>query len=246
MNKKNKIFVIILILLIGCKKTNDITEQIRKDELGTENISVFENKARVAPQEKITVEQDEQVIIEPELVEINIYAEYLKEYFPDNDYILLELNLNNREIYFAEHYIKEPIWEEFFDPDFEIKMIEIYGRFQPAEKIFDTAVVFEMTDGKFYRYLLIKDFKFFNVNDFVSHDFSVVLGANPSNVYNIYGIYGFTITHRYYETDSVPPNLAISTYVDYGCYEIEPFYIRWDEESKVYEDYDYLSELFGF
>jgi hypothetical protein len=99
MNKRNKIYVIILILLIGCKKTNDITDQIRKDELGTENI------------------------IEPEPIEINIYAEYLKEYFLDNDYVLLELNLNNRKIYFAEHYIKEPIWEEFFDPEFEIKLL---------------------------------------------------------------------------------------------------------------------------
>jgi hypothetical protein len=238
MNKKNKMLMIILILLIGCKKekTSDITDQIRKDDLRTENIPIFENKPQVVPEEKRIVEQDELVIIEPEPVENNIYGEYLREYFPDNDYVLLELSLSNRKIYFAEHYIKEPIWEDFFDPDFKNKIM-IYGREQPIEEIFDTAVVFEINDGEFFRYLLIKDFKFFNEDNSISDDLSDV-GA-----FYLYGTYGFKFIHRYRETDSVPPKLTICLCLDYGYYETESFNKRWNKESQVYESYDYLREL---
>jgi hypothetical protein len=239
MNRKNKMLMLILILFIGCKKkkTSDITDQIRKDDLETENISTFENKPQVVSEEKRIVEQGKPVMknIEPEQVEINIYGEYLREYFTDNDYVLLELSLSNRKIYFAEHYIKEQIWEDFFGHEQLEKIKYRYGNEKPIEKIFDIAVVFEIIDGKFFRYLLIKDFKFFNENNYIFDD-----NSNAFTPSFFYGIYGYKFIHRYRETDSVPPELTICECLDYGYYETEPFNIRWNEESKVYEYYNYL------
>jgi len=228
MNKKNKIFVILLIILLGCKKekTNDISDQIQIDGLRMENTPIPESK-KIVSQENIIVEQDKPIIIKPEQIENNIYIEYLKEYFFDNDYILLELPLSNRIIYFAEHRIKGQPQQELWK-----------GR------IFDTAVVFEIIDGKFYRYLLIKDFSFINEDNSV-FDKIYNEGMPP---------YGFSFIHSYLEEESIPPELAINTYFYFGYDEIDKtqllseadtFFIRWNEKSNSYEHYNYLIDLFG-
>jgi hypothetical protein len=219
MNKKNKIFVILLIILLGCKKEkpNDISDQIQIDGLRTENTPIPESK-KIVSQENIIVEQDKPIIIEPKQIENNIYIEYLKEYFSDNDYILLELPLSNRIIYFAEHRIKGQPQQE------------IYGG-----KIFDTAVVFEIIDGKFYRYLLIKNFLFINEDDSVNMKF--FNEDMPT--------YGFGFIHTYLEKSPIPPELAINTYSRNGYSEADTFFIRWNEKSNSYEHYNYLIDFFG-
>ena len=135
----------------------------------------------------------------------------LASYFADGNYKILDelLNVNTRKIAFAVHCIKKRL-------DFENNEILIC----------DTILGFEIVDNSFQRYLLIKDFRFINSDNFVFRDFS---NKHPE-------IYGFSISYSYPTVDGYTPGLTVDTYFDNGDRVADSFTIRWNEEKMSFED----------
>jgi hypothetical protein len=136
-------------------------------------------------------------------------AKYLSDFFPDGNYQLLEypLNVNYRKIIFAVH------------------SINFVSDINDICHIYDTVVGFEITDGVFKRYLLIKNFQFINNDDTILIDFSKGYDR----------IYGFNISYSYPRADGYTPGLVINTYFDNGNRVADSFTISWNENDKKFE-----------
>jgi hypothetical protein len=133
----------------------------------------------------------------------DIQTSFLAEYFHDGIYQILDqpLDVNYRKIYFAAQMIDK------------------------ERSIADTVVGFEIQDGVFHRYLLIKNFCFINSDNSVLLDFSE---GYPS-------IYGFNISFSYPKVSGSTPGLYIETFFDKGHRAADGFTIMWNEKNKKFE-----------
>jgi hypothetical protein len=177
------------------------------DHTGNSDIDKsIENKEIVS-----TIIYDTIPILEiPENIKTN-----LLDYFPDGNYQILEelLDVNYRRIIFAVHSIKNIM---------DYKYDEL--------SICDTIVGFEIIEGSFQKYLLIKDFRFINSDNSILYDFSE---KYP-------GIFGFNISYSYPKVDGYTPGLNIDTYFDDGERIADTFTIRWNEDNKNFEKNNWI------
>ena len=217
MKKQIRLFMtfIFIMLLFGCNKKgindhsslNNLESEmlISQDHVELQDITEEEEKQKIISEKAIKMELEPVNEKKTEMTETTVHN-FLIEYFPDNDYILLEESfyVGDHVIYFAVHYI-----EGFY-----------------SRKMFDHAVGFEVIDGIFYRYLLIQDFKFININNSIFIDFSE---GYP-------GIYGFNITYSYPKVEGYNPGLIISVYFDKGKRPADDFTITWNEADKCFID----------
>ena len=182
---------------------------------GNDNDFYTENNSQqiVEAHEDVTRRINEQIPVSEELemtetielkkIEIEDIKEYFTDYFKDGNFQLLEqvLDVGLRKIYFMVHYINNEL------------------------SIFDTLVGFEIVDEVFQRYLLIRDFRFINIDDSVLLDFSKGYDR----------IYGFNILYSYPKAAGYTPGLYISTYFDNGNRVADGITIMWNEDTKKFE-----------
>jgi hypothetical protein len=204
------VYVLLAIMLYGCdskKNTKSITnEQFSFD---VSSLELLNNS--VAEEGTIFLESDTSKIGEVPLTVGDTQPNvdfFLSELFSDNDYTLLSdpLNVNHRNIYFAVHYINNSL------------------------EICDVIVGYEIVDGIFHRYLLIKDFKFINEDGSVFSDFSE----------GYHGIYGFKIWYSYPKNPKYNPGLVIDTYFDKGNRIADGFTISWNEGNRQFEKQNFF------
>jgi hypothetical protein len=140
----------------------------------------------------------------------------LLDYFPDGEYQILDklLDVKYRKIIFAIHCIKK-LHFDYIDEDI---------------LICDTIVGFEIVDDSFERYLLIKDFRFINIDDSIFIDFSEGYAD----------IYGFSIFYSYPKAAGYSPGLVIDTYFDNGKRPDDSFAISWNEDNKKFEKVKFM------
>ena len=149
-------FFLLIILLLngllnGCYKNITTLTQSQKDILILENSDIYINveyqtKENIALHE---INAKDDITILPDYSGM-IIEEFLVDFFQEKNYILFEepLDVNNRNIYFAVHYILD------------------------TPKVFDMATGFEIIDNIVFPYFFIKDFKFIDKNNSIFSDFS--------------------------------------------------------------------------
>jgi hypothetical protein len=210
---------LIIFSIISCEKRgNDINTLLNKNNI-QQNI---ENKETVSQSidKGNTVQQEieDQKVVLTDITEKNLILEitedikaHLLDYFPDGNYQVLEklLDVKYRKIIFAVHCIKK-LHFDYKDDDV---------------LICDTIVGFEIIDGSFQRYLLIKDFQFVNIDDTILIDFSKGYDR----------IYGFNILYSYPKAAGYNPGLVIGVYFDNGNRVADSFTISWNEDKKKFE-----------
>ena len=168
---------------------------------------------------KMSIQQEDnnKEIVETDVLKENYSSKitddlkmHLIEYFPNGNYQLFKeiLNVGNREIIFAGRCIKH-----FLD------------YLNTEVIIYDIIIGFEIIDGTFQRYLLIKDFVFFNADNSILFDFSK----------DYPGIFGFSFTYSYPKVTGYTPGLVIDTYFDNANRISDSFTIMWNETKKVFE-----------
>jgi hypothetical protein len=203
--KFNIFILLIFFSLSSCVKRESDTNTLENKnniQQGIENketVSQIINEGNVIQQE-----------IETDITED--IRKRLLDYFPEGDYQILDklLDVKYRKIIFAVHCIKK-LYFDYMDEDI---------------LICDTIVGFEIIDGSFERYLLIKDFRFINIDDSIFIDFSEGYA----------GIYGFNIFYSYPKADGYKPGLVIDTYFDNGNRAADSFTISWNEDNKKFEE----------
>jgi hypothetical protein len=212
---KFNIFIFLIILsLISCVKRESDTNTLENKNNNQQSIENKKTASQIINEGNV-IQQGIQTDITEEnpILEIMEDArERLLDYFPDGNYQILEklLDVKYRKIIFAVHCIKK----RHFDYQDEDTLI------------CDTIVGFEIIDGSFQRYLLIKDFRFINIDDSILIDFS--------NGYA--GIYGFDISYSYPKAVGYKPGLVIGAYFDNGNRAADSFTISWDEDNKRFEE----------
>jgi hypothetical protein len=186
----------IFVCLFGC---NDDKRKLVDNSIQTKdkNNSNIEENNNLIPFEL----KDRKIIISPD--DDIIIKNNLDEIFIENDYIILEepLKTGKHNIWFAIHYIKN-------NPE-----------------IFNFAIGYEVLDGIFHRYIMYKDFTFFN------EDNSVLLEFLPEKYQ---GIYGFDFSYSYPKVEGYTPGLVVSGYFDEGKRVADDFSIEWDEDKKQF------------
>jgi len=206
--KKFLIFICVCFFVaFGCTKNKDDVRNLEiatiiQPDIEQEEVVMSSLNEETASEERFNTSFDE-TMNEEEI------AEFLAAYFPDRKYQLLEqpLNVNYRKITFAVHPVKSvPGIYEYHD-------------------IYDIIVGFEIIDGLFQRYLLIKNFHFINNDDTILMDFSKGYA----------GIYAFDITYSYPKAEGYTPGLVISVYFDGGDTIADDFTIMWNEDGKKFE-----------
>jgi len=221
---KFNIFIFIIIFsLISCVKhksdtntlgnKNNIQQNIENEEI-TSQIINERNVIQQGIEKQKIVSTD--ITEESSILEIteNI-KEHLLDYFPDGNYQILEklLDVKYRKIIFTLHCIKKRHFD-YMDDDI---------------LICDTIVGFETINSSFQRYLLIKDFRFINIDDSILLDFSK----------GYTGIYGFNITYSYPKAVGFNPGLVIDVYFDNGNKVADSFTISWNEDKKEFEEVEF-------
>jgi len=136
---------LILISLFACTKNRHDVSNL-KEENSTQQIAEEQRDVSNDIEEQIPIQETN----EPEIINIEELKQYLIDYFPDDNFQLLEesLDVNYRKINFAVHYINNDLL------------------------ICDKIVGFEIIDGLFNRYLLVEDFRFICIDNSILFDFS--------------------------------------------------------------------------
>jgi hypothetical protein len=126
--------------------------------------------------------------------------EYLLTIFPKGGYTLFPkpIKAGNHILWCAARYIKN------------------------APKVFDKAIIFEVTGGVPHRYLLVKNFMFMNEDNSVFFDFS------PRDYPGIYG-FDFSLGRR--------DHISVDAFFDGGYRPADSFIMAWDEERKQFKDW---------
>ena len=217
----------ILILASGCNKT--------AAELAPIQTNIFEFEAEkiltdAEPVNEERVPESTALLIHDLLPGIEIeeipadnldplIADFLSEYFQNDDYVLWEppLDAHYRKIHIAVHYILKFTYADFF-----------------YRTIFDKAVGFEITDEGIVPYLYVKDFQF------IDKDGTVFIDLRKALISRTRELFGFDFYYSFDISGVKPSGLGIDTYFDNGNGIADTFSIYWNEENKTFEEKPYF------